>query len=521
MCLNSFARYEGLGFLSLCLKEPLEEIITYISDVELDPNRLKENYTPEIVRKNEQLIQKACLTIIKSISANRHQLPLSIRRSCHFLRVTIQQAVSKSNEGLTSQSRPSLPAISETDLISRHSSTEHSLAEKNGNNKLQQSQSSQHQQQPPLSSSRTNTSLTSRTDSTPSSSYAPTTTLPTATPTPSTLLHKDSTNSIPEKTKGGRISSVKIDENNKFAVVEKVISSFLFLRFLIPPITTPETYGILPGPITVSQRRGLLLCGKIMTGLCNDVDFGHKEEHLQSMNTFLRQNRHIVKDFIQFVTQDVSNYCLFGDFSVALLTKSFKKNQPIAAASPPTQHALLSEQHESPDKMVTPASSAAASPVSSPVETDFGMERQPSMDRAAFAPILRSLGVLGENRDQLFVFFGKNITKIEKTLLEDLSRLTMIERDGVDENFAQFKKCLEASCYHQPINPHEQRGSVMMASDMTSFQQNELAAKNNIEKKISRKDRPRSASPTESITSRTTAWNRLVGAMGKLFGKKN
>jgi hypothetical protein len=88
------------------------------------------------------------------------------------------------------------------------------------------------------------------------------------------------------------------------SVAEKVVGSFLFLRFIVPgimnspAITTPEANGIFLDKITPAMRRGLVLCGKMVTSLCNDNEFGHKDMSLMPCNEFLIPHRQRMKAFL-------------------------------------------------------------------------------------------------------------------------------------------------------------------------------------------------------------------------------
>lgn len=89
------------------------------------------------------------------------------------------------------------------------------------------------------------------------------------------------------------------------AVSEKIIGSFLFLRFIVPGITSPDLNGIMMEKITPAVRRGLILCGKMMTALCNDTEFGYKETSLMPCNPFLEKYRYMMKDFLSKSAQMV------------------------------------------------------------------------------------------------------------------------------------------------------------------------------------------------------------------------
>jgi len=69
----------------------------------------------------------------------------------------------------------------------------------------------------------------------------------------------------------------------------KAIGAFFFLRLVVPAITTPHTYGLLPSPADSVLQRNLVLLGKILQNLANGVEFG-KEEHMKKLNDFIDEN---------------------------------------------------------------------------------------------------------------------------------------------------------------------------------------------------------------------------------------
>nr|KAJ3419752.1 Ras GTPase activating protein ira2 [Polyrhizophydium stewartii] len=84
-------------------------------------------------------------------------------------------------------------------------------------------------------------------------------------------------------------------------VAEKVVGSFLFLRFFVPAITSPETNALLlSDKLTPQRRRGLVLCGKLLTALCNDIEFGNKEDYLMPFNDYLKNYRDSMKEYINY-----------------------------------------------------------------------------------------------------------------------------------------------------------------------------------------------------------------------------
>ncbi|KAJ3164344.1 Neurofibromin 1 [Geranomyces variabilis] len=131
-------------------------------------------------------------------------------------------------------------------------------------------------------------------------------------------------------------------------VPEKVVGSFLFLRFFVPAITSPDTYGLIEGRVQPSARRGLVLCGKVLTAMCNDVDFGNKEQYLMCLNHFLRENREKVKDFLVY----------------ASASDTEAPDEP--APAPPAE----------PTEVLVPSSASSATPVPDPPSPASSSPRQ-------------------------------------------------------------------------------------------------------------------------------------------------
>ncbi|KAJ1930096.1 hypothetical protein FBU59_006988, partial [Linderina macrospora] len=92
-----------------------------------------------------------------------------------------------------------------------------------------------------------------------------------------------------------------------FSPVETVISMLLFVRFFIPILTAPDTYGI-DIELSPAHRRGLLLCAKVLAVLCNGVSFGSKEPCLSPMNGLIREYRPKLRRYLHSIssTSDAS-----------------------------------------------------------------------------------------------------------------------------------------------------------------------------------------------------------------------
>jgi len=48
----------------------------------------------------------------------------------------------------------------------------------------------------------------------------------------------------------------------------------------------------------MDYRRGLILCGKVLTAMCNDVEFGGKEQYMTCFNNFLHEKKFDLQEFI-------------------------------------------------------------------------------------------------------------------------------------------------------------------------------------------------------------------------------
>ncbi|KAJ1969650.1 hypothetical protein H4R35_006079, partial [Dimargaris xerosporica] len=85
-----------------------------------------------------------------------------------------------------------------------------------------------------------------------------------------------------------------------FNAIEKMIGTLLFIRFFIPALTSPESFG-LPDEPSSRARRGFVLCAKVIAALCNGIEFGTKEGYMECMNAFLRESRPKVRAFLQYI----------------------------------------------------------------------------------------------------------------------------------------------------------------------------------------------------------------------------
>ncbi|KAI8321983.1 hypothetical protein GQ54DRAFT_297669 [Martensiomyces pterosporus] len=99
--------------------------------------------------------------------------------------------------------------------------------------------------------------------------------------------------------------SSKRQSGSYFSPVETVISMLIFVRFFIPILTAPDAYG-LDVRLSPSNRRGLLLCAKVLAVLCNGVSFGSKEPYLLPMNGLIREYRPKLRRYLHVISSNVS-----------------------------------------------------------------------------------------------------------------------------------------------------------------------------------------------------------------------
>ena len=250
MCLNSYARYEGLGYLSTCLKAPMAEILNYIGEVEIDPSRMPQGSS---VEESTRLLELACLSIVTSIIENQYHLPSSMRRLCHFIKTVITDTVTvpsthSSAERLVEHA-PLFPILEGAEATR---STDPSQA-----NSLVKSRSYSPSSLAPVSGSIEDATTFNKVlddagedikAKNPSLSKSNESKLSASNGSTRHFLGSSSIALSPvmalDQLKRGRATSVRVDEKNRFSLVEKLIGSFLFLRFLIPgksPTSVPHS----------------------------------------------------------------------------------------------------------------------------------------------------------------------------------------------------------------------------------------------------------------------------------------
>jgi len=77
-----------------------------------------------------------------------------------------------------------------------------------------------------------------------------------------------------------------------------VSTGYLFLRVIVPFITSPDGFGLYHRPIEQSGRRNLLLVGKVLQNLANETNFGAKEVYMVVMNPFMGSALKLLQKYI-------------------------------------------------------------------------------------------------------------------------------------------------------------------------------------------------------------------------------
>ncbi|KAJ1665585.1 hypothetical protein EV178_003090 [Coemansia sp. RSA 1646] len=97
-----------------------------------------------------------------------------------------------------------------------------------------------------------------------------------------------------------------------FTPVETVISMLIFVRFFIPILTAPDAYG-LDVKMSPANRRGLLLCAKVLAVLCNGVSFGTKETYLLPMNGLIKEYRPKLRHYLHAISSGAGTASMPGN----------------------------------------------------------------------------------------------------------------------------------------------------------------------------------------------------------------
>ncbi|KAI8838617.1 hypothetical protein BC829DRAFT_404335 [Chytridium lagenaria] len=228
---------------------------------------------------------------------------------------------------------------------------------------------------------------------------------------------------------------------------EKVVGSFLFLRFLIPAITSPDTYGLVDSRPSASARRGLILSGKVLTALCNDIEFSTKESYLMSMNDFLRDHRDVVKEYLSYAACDDHTPPPPTD-PPRQEKKSFHLKDTLKNDLNPRRKALSASM---PSLNISSLDLSKPDAPHTPKLTRHFRPGPPKLEPSRSSSTLRlgssSSRIDITDLDELFTHIGHSIDVIEKEIEERVDGMGVGEAEGVVANFFEMKRLVEMSPY--------------------------------------------------------------------------
>lgn len=363
MLLNAFARSEGTQYLIKSLQASINNVLPSTTSCELDPFKLGAprninygstrfsnlvigSYIPsgsffvseieasspaspsasqeeeiskilDQIKKNEDCLKSCCSILISSIINNKEGMPDSIRRMCTFLNATIEDILQEAKQIDNGEDAEAIETSlgEKSDILSDSQSPTFDKGRRRSSHAIHQTIKESQEFQDIIEEENDKESVDLAFDASKrnllQSQSIETNGLNTGNSTNSSDIQILKPKTHRKRYRSGikwsrlsqtSVSSVVRKSGGALSVSEKVVGSFLFLRFFVPAITTPDTYGLVTTRVTPSSRRGLILCGKVLTAICNDIDFGHKEQYLQGLNGYLHQNRTLVRQFINFVS---------------------------------------------------------------------------------------------------------------------------------------------------------------------------------------------------------------------------
>lgn len=86
----------------------------------------------------------------------------------------------------------------------------------------------------------------------------------------------------------------------------QILTSFLFLRFYIPVIANPDSFGLISSSLNDSNEDGMkmnrircwALISRIIQSAANNVPFAHEDPVSQEINSFLKKNNKLIRKFM-------------------------------------------------------------------------------------------------------------------------------------------------------------------------------------------------------------------------------
>ena len=92
------------------------------------------------------------------------------------------------------------------------------------------------------------------------------------------------------------------------------VIGLLFLRFIVPGITSPEVFGLAIPDVSAEARRGLIIISKVVQTVANGIPVEGPDNFMTPLNPLMTRNFDSCKKFILAVSVS-----LFLSFSFILL----------------------------------------------------------------------------------------------------------------------------------------------------------------------------------------------------------
>ena len=321
MLLVAYAKEHGSQYIVQTLTQPLNNVYPLLDKCEVDSQKLSGANMEEQIMSGKNHLEQVCEKLFGIVFLSRNKIPDQILEMCRFLATATDELL-----GDFGDAPPLSPPISPPP------DSNSSIPRPRIFGKLKDREGS-------FSPSSGQLSGSFQADTKAANLYL---VMAESVPLPSVMMEKHENlqrairSSVaivePEKSKLSNviqpssesiISSVSVVKSvntiqdksktlGNLSTSEKIIGSFLFLRFIVPGrtlffiigITSPEANGIImTEKITSKARRGLVLTGKMMTSLCNDNEFGNKDASLIPCNQFLIPYRTKMKEFLSICAE--------------------------------------------------------------------------------------------------------------------------------------------------------------------------------------------------------------------------
>ncbi|KAI8909796.1 Rho GTPase activation protein [Gorgonomyces haynaldii] len=246
MLLSVFANTKGREYLKETLSPALLLVAPILEKIEIDVSQydstVRGTNDAEKLNASRTRLRNCFKILFKSILDSQERMPSTLRRMCLFFNETVQEVVDKQTSGELS------PDSFMHNLFASTAKLEAELLR--------------------LPSFMTESSIGLAVDT--------------------NGVDKPQTTDSPSVTRN----------LGYLTVAERVIGSFIFLRFFLPAITSPDTQLLPQEHQTPDVKKGLLKCGKMITALCNDVDFGVKDKDMVYFNEYLNKYREHMHIFL-------------------------------------------------------------------------------------------------------------------------------------------------------------------------------------------------------------------------------